>query len=103
MKNFVRFAAVLFWALAVGAAKTAFAASATEAQMVVHVDRPGPVIHREVYGQFAEQLGRGIDEGIWVGVDSPIPNIRGYRKDVVEALKAIHVPVVRWPGGCYAY
>jgi len=102
MKNFVRFAAVLFWALALGAAKTAFAAGATEAQMVVHVDQPGPVIHREVYGQFAEQLGRGIDEGIWVGVDSPIPNIRGYRKDVVEALKAIHVPVVRWPGGCYA-
>jgi len=102
MKNSIRFAAILFLALAVGAVKTAFAASAAEAQMVVHVDRPGPVIHREVYGQFAEQLGRGIDEGIWVGVDSPIPNIRGYRKDVVDALKAIHVPVIRWPGGCYA-
>lgn len=70
--------------------------------MVLHVDQPGPVIHREVYGQFAEQLGRGIDEGIWVGPDSAIPNIRGYRKDVVDALKAIHVPVIRWPGGCYA-
>jgi alpha-N-arabinofuranosidase len=102
MKNFAWFAAVLLWTLASGAVKTASAASVTEAQMVVHVDRPGPVIHREVYGQFAEQLGRGIDEGIWVGVDSPIPNIHGYRKDVVDALKAIRVPVIRWPGGCYA-
>ena len=102
MKNFAWFAAVLLWALAASAVKTASAASVSEAQMVVHVDRPGPVIHREVYGQFAEQLGRGIDEGIWVGVDSPIPNIHGYRKDVVDALKAIRVPVIRWPGGCYA-
>ncbi len=70
----------------------------------VHVDTaaPGPVIDRHIYGQFAEHLGHGIYEGIWVGENSKIPNIHGYRTDVVEALKKIHVPVVRWPGGCFA-
>lgn len=77
-------------------------ANAMDAQVVVHADRPGAVIQREIYGQFAEQLGHGIDQGIWVGEGSAIPNIKGYRKDVVDALKAIHVPVVRWPGGCFA-
>ena len=65
-------------------------------------DQPGPVIAPEVYGQFAEHLGRGIYDGVWVGPDSPIPNTRGFRNDVVAALKAIKVPVVRWPGGCFA-
>lgn len=71
-------------------------------QGTLHVDRPGPVIEAEVYGQFMEQLGTGIDGGIWVGPDSDIPNTRGFRNDVVEALRALKVPVVRWPGGCYA-
>lgn len=78
------------------------AQSAPLAQITVHADRPGALIHPEIYGQFAEQLGHGIYGGIWVGEDSSIPNIKGYRKDVVEALKAIKVPVVRWPGGCFA-
>lgn len=69
---------------------------------VLHADQPGPVISRNLYGQFAEHLGRGVFEGIWVGPDSPIPNTRGIRSDVVAALKAIRVPVVRWPGGCFA-
>ena len=64
--------------------------------------RPGPEIDRRIYGQFAEHLGHGIYGGVWVGEKSPIPNIHGYRKDVLEALKAIHVPVIRWPGGCFA-
>ena len=64
--------------------------------------RPGPTIDRHIFGQFAEHLGSGIYGGIWVGKDSPIPNTRGIRKDVVAALRAIHVPVVRWPGGCFA-
>lgn len=72
------------------------------ADVVVNLDAPGPVIDRHIYGQFAEHLGRGIYEGIWVGEKSRIPNIRGYRKDVVEALRHIHVPVIRWPGGCFS-
>ena len=61
-----------------------------------------PVIPKEIYGQFAEHLGRCIYDGIWVGKDSPIPNIDGYRKDLVEAIKELTVPVLRWPGGCFA-
>ena len=61
-----------------------------------------PVIPKEIYGQFAEHLGRCIYDGIWVGEDSPIPNINGYRKDLVEAIRELKVPVLRWPGGCFA-
>ncbi len=59
-------------------------------------------ISRHIYGQFAEHLGRCIYDGIWVGPDSKVPNINGYRKDIVDALKAIKIPNLRWPGGCFA-
>ncbi|WP_262422963.1 hypothetical protein [Brevundimonas denitrificans] len=68
----------------------------------VDLNSPGAVIQPEVYGHFMEQLGSGITGGIWVGPDSDIPNTRGFRNDVVAALRALEVPVVRWPGGCYA-
>jgi alpha-N-arabinofuranosidase len=68
----------------------------------VDTSKPGPTINRNLFGQFAEHLGQGIYEGIWVGPDSPIPNTRGIRNDVVAALKALKVPNVRWPGGCFA-
>jgi alpha-L-arabinofuranosidase len=70
--------------------------------VTVQSDQPGAVIQPELYGQFAEHLGAGIYGGLWVGPDSPIPNTRGWRNDVVQALRALHVPVVRWPGGCFA-
>jgi len=69
---------------------------------VLHADQPGPVISRNIYGQFAEHLGHCIYEGLWVGADSPIPNTRGIRNDVVAALKKLNLPVLRWPGGCFA-
>ncbi len=69
---------------------------------VVNLDLPGPVISRHVYGHFAEHLGRCIYGGLWVGEDSPIANIRGLRRDVVEALRALRIPNLRWPGGCFA-
>lgn len=59
-------------------------------------------IHPEVYGHFSEHLGRCIYEGLYVGEDSEIPNVNGMRKDVVEALKEMQIPVLRWPGGCFA-
>ena len=68
----------------------------------VDASKTGPKIDRHLFGQFAEHLGKGIYEGIWVGPDSPIPNTRGIRNDVVAALKALKVPNVRWPGGCFA-
>jgi len=72
------------------------------ASATLDLTHPGPRIAPEIYGQFAEQLGKGITDGIWVGENSAIPNVHGYRRDVIEALKALHVPVLRWPGGCYA-
>lgn len=59
-------------------------------------------INKDIYGHFCEHLGRCVYGGIYVGQDSPIPNVNGMRTDVVEALKAIRVPVLRWPGGCFA-
>ncbi len=59
-------------------------------------------INREIYSNFSEHLGRCIYDGIFVGKDSDIPNIEGFRKDVVEALREIKLPVLRWPGGCFA-
>jgi alpha-N-arabinofuranosidase len=63
---------------------------------------PIAVINPNIYGHFAEHLGRCIYDGIWVGEDSPIPNTQGFRNDVIEALRRMHTPVIRWPGGCFA-
>jgi alpha-N-arabinofuranosidase len=82
-----------------GAQDTSASAGAT---LVVKADQPGAVINRNIYGQFSEHLGHCIYEGVWVGENSPIPNTRGIRNDVVAALKKLKVPVLRWPGGCFA-
>ncbi len=76
--------------------------AADKVPMTVDVSKPGAKIDRNIFGQFAEHLGTGIYEGIWVGPDSKIPNTRGIRNDVVSALRALKVPNVRWPGGCFA-
>lgn len=70
--------------------------------IVFNVDLAKDTISRHIYGHFAEHLGHGIYGGIWVGPNSPIPNTRGIRNDVVEALKRIRIPNLRWPGGCFA-
>jgi alpha-L-arabinofuranosidase len=62
----------------------------------------GAKIDRNLFGQFAEHLGHGVYQGVWVGRDSKIPNTHGIRNDVVAALKTLRVPNVRWPGGCFA-
>jgi len=71
-------------------------------KLVVNADIKKGKINRNIYGHFSEHLGRCIYGGIWVGEDSPIPNIDGIRKDVLEALKELNIPVLRWPGGCFA-
>jgi len=76
--------------------------AADEVHLSIDASKPGPKINRNIFGQFAENLGHGLYEGIWVGPDSPIPNTRGIRNDVVSALKELKVPNVRWPGGCFA-
>ena len=71
-------------------------------RMVLNADFPKGKINKNIYGHFAEHLGRCIYGGFWVGKDSPIPNTDGIRNDVVDALKKVNIPVLRWPGGCFA-
>src|SRR5687768_8216763 len=87
---------------ATGASKSQTATAAPRIEIVVDVSATGPKIGRNIFGQFSEHLGHGVYEGVWVGADSKIPNTRGIRNDVVSALKALKVPNVRWPGGCFA-
>jgi alpha-N-arabinofuranosidase len=86
----------------VGVALAAPFAAAQKVELTVDVSKAGAKIDRNIFGQFAEHLGHGVYEGIWVGPGSSIPNTRGIRNDVVAALKAIRVPNIRWPGGCFA-
>ncbi len=78
--------------------------SETEASAHIEIlpEEPIGTVAPEIYGHFIEHLGGVIYDGIWVGADSKIPNEGGIRKAVLDALKAIHAPVVRWPGGCFA-
>ncbi|MFC6290902.1 alpha-N-arabinofuranosidase [Levilactobacillus angrenensis] len=70
--------------------------------IAINSQRENGKISKYIYGQFSEHLGHGIYDGLWVGPESDIPNTNGIRNDVVNALKAIKVPVLRWPGGCFA-
>ncbi len=89
-------------ALLIGVTASIGVAHGQNVALQIDADKPGAKIDRHLFGQFAEHLGRGVYEGVWVGPDSPIPNTRGIRNDVVAALKELRVPNVRWPGGCFA-
>jgi len=75
---------------------------AQENKIIIHANKGKDTISKHIYGHFAEHLGRGIYDGFYVGNASAIPNINGIRKDVVEALGELEIPVLRWPGGCFA-
>ena len=77
-------------------------ASASANKLVIHADRGKETINRNIYGHFSEHLGRCIYEGYWVEPNGKIKNVRGIRQDVVDALKKTRIPVLRWPGGCFA-
>ena len=83
-------------------AASTFAQTATINSLVIHADEGKARISKNIYGQFSEHLGACIYGGVWVGEKSKIPNTRGIRNDVVDALKKIEIPVLRWPGGCFA-
>jgi len=70
--------------------------------LIIHTDELLGTISPYLHGHFAEHLGRCCYDGLWVGLDSPIPNQSGFRTDVVDALKIMGVPQLRWPGGCFA-
>lgn len=73
-----------------------------EISMLINTADKRSHINPEIYGHFSEHLGRCIYNGMYVGENSEIPNINGVRKDVIEAFKEIKMPVLRWPGGCFA-
>ncbi len=79
-----------------------FSQQKSEATATINADLGTHTINKNIYGHFSEHLGKCIYEGIWVGENSKIPNTRGMRNDVIDALKKIKVPVLRWPGGCFA-
>ncbi|MDE3178245.1 MAG: alpha-N-arabinofuranosidase, partial [Acidobacteriota bacterium] len=76
--------------------------SSSARKVTVRADSKIGVVKPEFHGQFAEHLGSCVYGGIWVGKDSAIPNVNGYRKAVVDYLQVLGVPVLRWPGGCFA-
>lgn len=79
-----------------------FFTNAQNNRLIVNADQEGVTINKHIYGHFAEHLGRNIYGGIWVGPDSKIPNEDGYRLDVMNAIKKLEIPNLRWPGGCFA-
>jgi alpha-L-arabinofuranosidase len=99
LRTFATFATVVAAAVLPSGAG---AAEPAQVRLDVTQQPAGPRIEATVYGHFVEHLGRVVYEGLWVGPESPIPNTRGWRNDVVGALRQLGVPVVRWPGGCFA-
>lgn len=80
----------------------AFANAQTKSSISIDSNTPSSIISKHIYGHFAEHLGRGIYDGIYVGENSTIPNSKGVRKDIINALKELKIPNLRWPGGCFA-
>jgi len=83
-------------------AATALRPAGSDSLIEILVDEPIATIAPEIYSHFAENLGGVVYDGIWVGEDSAIPNIGGLRKQLVESLRRINPPAIRWPGGCFA-
>ena len=77
-------------------------AQGADSRLDLLVDEPIGTIAPDLYGHFVEHLGGVVYDGVWVGEDSKIPNIGGIRKALVDELKKINPPVIRWPGGCFA-
>jgi len=97
MRSFFTFALLLL-----SAALVTNQAQDKTARLVINGDQAEFTISRHIYGHFSEHLGRCIYGGYWVGEESGIPNTRGIRDDVVDALRATNIPNLRWPGGCFA-
>jgi len=91
--------AALFTAIT---ARKGFGSGTVERKIELLPDEQIGPIRPELHSHFAEHLGSCVYGGLWVGPQSPIPNIKGYRKAAVEYLRALGAPVLRWPGGCFA-
>ena len=86
----------------IAALRAAGQSRSADSRIEILLNEPIAKIAPEIYGHFAEHLGRCCNEGLWVGPDSRIPNQRGFRGDLVQALRELGIPILRWPGGCYA-
>jgi hypothetical protein len=80
-------------------AHAAAAAGQAPVTLVIDADRGAHTINRHIYGHFAEHLGRGIYDGFWTKAATGEWHLR---EDIIEALKKISIPNLRWPGGCFA-
>src|ERR1700676_305461 len=93
-RNFIVFAIFIL---------SAFNLSGQTAKVILHIADAKIIINKNIYGHFAEHLGHCIYDGIYVGdTNQIIPNTEGVRNDIITALKKLKVPVLRWPGGCFA-
>jgi len=99
-RKFLKSSALAGAALTFSAVKS-WARSA-EARVEIFGARPGALVSPNLFGQFAEHIGGVIYDGIWVGEDSKISNRFGIRSELIDSLSKIKVPVIRWPGGCFA-
>src|SRR5581483_6767678 len=89
-------------ACSVVASRRILSAAVEPQRVTIHTADETGTVKPELHGHFAEHLGSCVYRGLWVGKKSSIPNINGYRKQAVEFLKALGIPVLRWPGGCFA-
>ena len=75
-------------------------AQSADARIEVLLDEPLGTISPNIYGHFTENLSGVIYDGVWVGEDSKVPNIHGIRKELIDEMRKINPPIVRFPGGC---
>ncbi len=78
------------------------AARAADSLVEILINEPIGEVAAELHGHFTEHIGGVVYDGIWVGEDSKIPNVGGIRKALVDHMRQLKAPVVRWPGGCFA-
>ena len=102
-RRFLRAAAAgTAWLASSGPLGMRMAAQSPESRVDILLNEPIGTIAPEIYGHFVEHLGGVVYDGIWVGENSPIPNVGGLRKQLVDALKRVKPGMIRWPGGCFA-
>src|ERR1041385_1299435 len=78
------------------------AGAPADSRIEILLNEPLGTISPEIYGHFTEHLGGVIYDGIWVGENSKVPNLNGLRKELIDEMKKIKAPVIRYPGGCFA-
>ncbi|MCM3872464.1 MAG: hypothetical protein ND895_17405 [Pyrinomonadaceae bacterium] len=102
-RDFLRGAVAVSAGLVAGrAGSLAQSSKAADSRVEILIGEEIGTINRDIYGHFAEHLGGVVYDGIWVGENSKVPNTGGIRTALVDAMKRIKAPVIRWPGGCFA-